>query len=118
MPGMGTNMSVWLVTNITICDRAMSGCSANPSVGSVSMAGKETMQIGGTTPCAMTVIELTGMDMLSQGTTIDRERTGKMNIDSARDNYPNSQSSRLAANASPPKPPNNVNFIKWKPRNF
>jgi hypothetical protein len=115
---MGTNTSVWLVTNITIWDPAMSGCSVNPSVWSVSMAGKETMLIGGITPFAMTITGLTGMDMLSQGMTIGRERTGKMTIDSGRKANRISQSSRLAASAAPHKPLNDVNDIKWKPRNF
>jgi hypothetical protein len=82
------------------------------------MDGKEAMLIGGTTPFAMTVSELTGMDMFSQGMTISRERIGRTNIDSARKANRISQSPWLAASASPNKPLNGVNFIKWKPKNF
>jgi hypothetical protein len=81
---MVTNTSVSLVTSITIWDLAMSGCSVNHSGWSVSTDGKEAMLIGGTTPFATTVTELTGMDMFSQGMTISRERIGRKDIDTAR----------------------------------
>jgi hypothetical protein len=82
------------------------------------MDGKEAMRIGGTTPFAMTVTDLTGMDMFSQGMTINRERTGRTNIDSARKANRIRQSKWLGASASPNQPLKGVNFIKLKPGNF